>query len=313
MIEDNWTSAGGREADGDGEQAAEARHGVAAIDAIVEYRPLLFAIAYRMLGSVADAEDAVQDTFLRWHRVLAAGTDIASPKAWLTTTVTRRCLDELGSARVRREQYIGPWLPEPIVGGADPAERVADPDSLSMAFLVLLESLSAKERAVFLLHDVFGYEFAEIAAIVGESAVYCRQLAKRARAHVNERRPRFAAAAEEQERLTERFLRAVNDGDLGGLIATLADDVVVWADGGGKVNAARRPAGGGPDKVARYLLNIVSLAVGGTSFGLAAVNGEPGVVARLDGALTGAVTFDVADGAIRAIYIVVNPGKLRSA
>ncbi|HEU5431439.1 MAG TPA: RNA polymerase sigma-70 factor [Thermomicrobiales bacterium] len=289
--------------------------GATEADAIAAYRPLLFAIAYRMLGSVADAEDAVQDTWLRWHRALAGGVAIASPKAWLTTTITRRCLDELGSARVRREQYVGPWLPEPIVGvgGADPAETVADPDSLSMAFLVLLESLSAKERAVFLLHDVFGYEFTEIAAIVGESAAYCRQLAKRARAHVAERRPRFTPAAEERERLAERFLRAVNDGDLSGLIATLADDVVVWSDGGGKVNAARKPVAGGPDKVARYLLNIARLAAPGTAIRRAAVNGEPGLVTTLDGALSGAVTFDVANGSIRAIYIVVNPDKLHPA
>jgi RNA polymerase sigma-70 factor (ECF subfamily) len=266
-----------------------------------------------MLGSVADAEDAVQDTFLRWHRTLADGVAIASPKAWLTTTITRRCLDELGSARVRREQYIGPWLPEPIVGGGDPADTVADPDSLSMAFLVLLEALSAKERAVFLLHDVFGYEFADIAAIIGESAAYCRQLAKRARAHVTERRPRFAAAPDDRERLTERFLRAVKDGDLDGLVATLADDVTVWSDGGGKVNAARRPVDGGREKVGKYLLNIARLATPATAFRLAQVNGEPGLVTTLDGVLSGAVTFDIADGAIRAIYIVLNPDKLRAA
>jgi RNA polymerase sigma-70 factor (ECF subfamily) len=288
-------------------------NGATETDAVEEFRPLLFAIAYRMLGSVADAEDAVQDTWLRWHRALAGGTQIESPKAWLTTTITRRCLDELGSARVRREQYIGPWLPEPIVGDADPAERVADPDSLSMAFLVLLESLSAKERAVFLLHDVFGYEFTEIAAIVGESAAYCRQLAKRARAHVTERRPRFAAAEEDRERLTERFVRAVNEGDLTGLIETLADDVVVWSDGGGKVQAARRPVGGGREKVARFLLNIARLASPGTTIRSAIVNGEPGVVTTLHDALTGAVTFDVVNGAIHAIYIVVNPDKLRPA
>src|SRR5581483_4002001 len=182
-----------------------------------------------------------------------------------------------------------------------------------MAFLVLLESLLAKERAVFLLHDIFDYEFAEIAAIIGESAAYCRQLAKRARAHVAEHRPRFAAAPDDRERLARRFLRAVSDGDLSGLVATLADDVVVWSDGGGKVHAARRPVDGGREKVGKYLLNIARLAAPATTFRLAQVNGEPGLVTTVDGALTGAVTFDIADGAIRAIYIVVNPDKLRPA
>ena len=276
----------------------------------LEHRPLLFAIAYRMLGSVADAEDAVQETYLRWRRVKERDEEIRSPKAWLTTTISRVCLDQLGSARVKREQYIGPWLPEPLAGVTpDVAETVADFDSLSIAFLVLLESLSPKERAVFLLHDVFGYDFASIGDIVGESDAYCRQLAKRARAHMAERRPRFTADRAQQDRLTADFLRAVSEGDLPALIETLTDDVTVFSDGGGKVNAARKPVAG-RDKVARFLTNLVRIAPEGTSFRVEPVNGQPGIVTLIDGAVQNVVTFDFADSAIRAIYIVVNPDKL---
>src|SRR4051812_9609459 len=170
-------------------------------ESFLEHRSLLFAVAYRMLGSVADAEDAVQETYLRWRRAAERGDEIRSPKAWLTTAISRVCLDQLGSARVKREQYIGPWLPEPLAGvTADVAETVADFDSLSLAFLVLLESLSPKERAVFLLHDVFGYDFASIGEMVGETDEYCRQLAKRARRHMAERRPRFQADRAQRER-----------------------------------------------------------------------------------------------------------------
>ena len=283
------------------------------VDAVVEYRPLLFAIAYRMLGSAADAEDAVQETFLRWHRALGEGTVVQSPKAWLTTTITRLCLDELKSARARREEYVGPWLPEPLVPGAEPdvAETAALADSLSMAFLVLLETLTPKERAVFLLHDVFGYDYATIAGVVGESEAYCRQLAKRARAHVEARRPRFPASPEQQERLTERFLRAVTEGDLPTLIESLAEDVTVWSDGGGKVNAARKPVIG-RDKVVRFFLGLMRLAPEGTAFRLSRVNGQPGIVTYVEGRPHNVVTLDVADGVIRAVYVLVNPDKLRA-
>jgi len=276
----------------------------------LEHRSLLFSIAYRMLGSVADAEDAVQETYLRWRRAAARGEEIRSPKGWLTTTISRVCLDQLGSARVKREQYIGPWLPEPLTGAVpDVADTVADFDSLSLAFLVLLESLSPKERAVFLLHDVFGYDFASIGEIVGESDAYCRQLAKRARAHMAERRPRFTADRAQRERLTADFLRAVSEGDMPALIETLTDDVTVFSDGGGKVNAARKPVVG-RDKVALFLTNIVRLAPAGTSFRIEPINGEPGIVTLVDGAVRNVVTFDFADSAISAVYIVVNPDKL---
>ena len=283
------------------------------MDAIAEHRPLLFGIAYRMLGSTADAEDAVQETFLRWHRVLAEGTEVQSPKAWLAQTVTRICLDELKSARVRREQYVGPWLPEPLVAGAEPdvAEAAGLADTVSTAFLVLLETLTPKERAVFLLHDVFGYDYAAIAGIVGESEAYCRQLAKRARAHVEARRPRFTASPEQQERLTERFLHAVTEGDLPSLIDSLAKDVTVWSDGGGKVNAARKPVLG-REKVARFFLGLMRNAPDGLAFRVTRVNGQPGIVTYADGQPRNVVTLDVADDGIRAFYIVVNPDKLRS-
>jgi RNA polymerase sigma-70 factor (ECF subfamily) len=279
-------------------------------DPFLEHRSLLFAIAYRMLGSVADAEDAVQETYLRWSRTAKHGEEIRSPKAWLTTTLSRVCLDQLGSARVKREQYIGPWLPEPLAGVTpDVAETVADFDSLSLAFLVLLESLSPKERAVFLLHDVFGYDFASIGEIVGESDAYCRQLAKRARAHMAERRPRYTADRAQQERLTADFLRAVSEGDMPSLIETLTDDVTVFSDGGGKVNAARKPVVG-RGKVAKFLTNIVRLAPAGTSFRIEPINGQPGIVTLIDGAVQNVVTFEFADSAIRAVYVVVNPDKL---
>jgi len=280
-------------------------------DPFLDHRSLLFAIAYRMLGSVADAEDAIQETYLRWRRTTESGEEIRSPKAWLTTTISRVCLDQLGSARVKREQYIGPWLPEPLAGVTpDVAETVADFDSLSLAFLVLLESLSPKERAVFLLHDVFGYDFASIGEIVGERDAYCRQLAKRARAHIAERRPRFEPDRAQKERLTADFLRAVSEGDMPALIETLTHDVTVFSDGGGKVNAARKPVAG-RDKVALFLTNLARLAPPGTRFRIEPINGQSGIVTLIDGFVQNVVTFDFTDSAIRTIYIVVNPDKLR--
>jgi RNA polymerase sigma-70 factor, ECF subfamily len=280
------------------------------IDPFLDYRPLLFSIAYRMLGTVADAEDAVQETFLRWHRAQQGDEAIHNPKGWLTTTLSRVCLDQLGSARVKREQYIGPWLPEPLAGSSpDVAETAADFDSLSLAFMVLLESLSPKERAVFLLHDVFGYDFASVGEIVTETDAYCRQLAKRARARMQERRPRFTATPEHRERLTQDFLRAVSEGDMPGLISTLADDVTVYSDGGGKVTAARKPVIG-RDKVALFLTRIMEQAPEGTSVVFEEINGQPGLVTLFNGGVHNAITFDITDEGITAIYIIVNPDKL---
>ncbi len=277
----------------------------------LDHRPLLFSIAYRMLGSVSDAEDAVQETYLRWHRTRATAEEIRSPKAWLTTAISRICLDQLGSARAKREQYIGPWLPEPMAGvSPDIAETAADFESLSLAFLVLLESLSPKERAVFLLHDVFGYDYAAVGEIVDENDAYCRQLAKRARAHMTERRPRFEADPRHRERLTAQFLRAVSEGDMPALIATLTEDVTVYSDGGGKVTAARKPVIG-RDKVALFLTNLRRLAPSDTRFQVEAINGQPGIVTFVAGAVRNVVTFEFSQTGIRTIYIVVNPDKLR--
>ncbi len=210
-------------------------------DAIARYRPLLFSIAYRMTGSALDAEDLVQEAFLRWQGADRAA--VTDHKAYLTTVVTRLAIDHLRAARARREEYVGPWLPEPIATDGDGAvagldDQAALAESLSLAFLVLLESLTPVERAVFLLHDVFAYPFDEVARIVDKSAATCRQIAGRARRHVRERRPRFAPSPAEHADLTRRFVRACTDGDLDGLLTLLADDATAWADGGGKAPTA---------------------------------------------------------------------------
>jgi RNA polymerase sigma-70 factor, ECF subfamily len=274
------------------------------------YRPLLFSIAYRMLGSVMDAEDVVQDAYLRWQS--AADAAVESPKAYLSTIVTRLCLDHLRSARVQREEYVGPWLPEPLVTeqAPDVADTAALHESLSMAFLVLLESLTPVERAVFLLHDVFGYEFTEIAAIVGKSEANCRQLARRARGYVEARRPRFEPSTAQQDRLTRQFLRACTTGDLPGLVATLADDVTCWSDGGGKVAATRRPVRG-RDAVARLLVGIARKAPAGLDTRLTCVNGQPGFVSYLDGRPFAVLLLDIADARIQGVRLVINPDKLQ--
>ena len=275
-----------------------------------EYRPLLFGIAYRMLGSVMDAEDVVQDAFLRWQN--AAPAQVESPKAYLSTIVTRLCLDHLRSARVQREEYVGPWLPEPLVSeqAPDVAETAALHESLSMAFLVLLESLTPVERAIFLLHDVFGYDFAEIARIVGRSEANCRQLARRARGYVEARRPRFEPSAAQQDRLTHQFMRACTTGDLPALVATLADDITLWSDGGGKVAAARNPIHG-RDAVARLLISIARKAPAGLDTRFTRVNGQPGFVSYLEGRPFAVLLLDVVDERIRDVRLVLNPDKLR--
>ncbi|HEX8101692.1 MAG TPA: RNA polymerase sigma factor SigJ, partial [Solirubrobacteraceae bacterium] len=220
-----------------------------------ELRPAAFAIAYRMLGSVSEAEDVVQEGFLRLHRARAAGEQIQSPRAFLSTVVSRLALDHLRSARVRRETYVGEWLPEPLLAGDDddPARRAEVADSLSLAFLVLLESLSPEQRAAFLLRDVFDEPYDRIAEIVGTSEPNARQLAARARRHVAERRPRFEASRERRETLAGRFFAAAEEGDLAGLEALLAQDVVLHGDGGGKAPALAR-AVHGRARVARTLL-----------------------------------------------------------
>ena len=275
-----------------------------------EYRRLLFAIAYRMLGSVMDAEDAVQETFLRWQQV--AKDTVVSPKAYLTTTVTRLCIDHLRSARVRREEYVGPWLPEPILAEpeTDAEGRIALDESLSLAFLMLLERLDPIERAVFLLRDVFDYEYREIAEIVGKSEANCRQIVHRARQHVASERRRFAYRPAEGERLTSEFVQACTTGDLQPLLSILTDDVIAWTDGGAGVRAARRPIFGA-DRVSRFLVGVVGQLGTGLDSHFAWVNGEPGFVNTLDGQVHSVVALEIVDGRIAGIRAVMNPDKLR--
>jgi RNA polymerase sigma-70 factor (TIGR02957 family) len=280
-----------------------------------ELRPGAFAIAYRMLGSVSEAEDVVQEALLRLHRAQSEGERIESPRAYVSTIVTRLGIDQLRSARRQRETYVGEWLPEPLLtsDAEDPARQAETADSLSMAFLVLLESLSPEQRAVFLLREVFDYPYDEIARIVGKSEANARQLAVRARRHVDERRPRFEASREQRERLADRFFAAVGDGEVEALEAMLAEDVVLHGDGGGKVPALAR-ALYGARRVARTLANWARQAdrIGGASLRRAEVNGQPGVViADADGRLISVMTLEIADGRVQGVRSVVNPDKLR--
>jgi RNA polymerase sigma-70 factor (ECF subfamily) len=279
-----------------------------------ELRPVAFGIAYRMLGSVSEAEDIVQEALLRVHRALEGGEEIASPRAFVATVTTRLAINELRSARVRREQYVGEWLPEPIItdGDDDPARHAETADSLSLALLALLESLSPEQRAVLLLHDVFGYGYPEIAGIVGKSEDNTRQLATRARHHVEEGRPRFHTTREERDELTRRFFAAAEHGDLAGLEAMLAHDVKLTGDGGGKVPALARSLRG-RSRVAHAVVNWVSRVgrLPGVSLRPVEVNGGPGALfLDADERLIGVCALDVADGQITSISGIVNPDKL---
>jgi RNA polymerase sigma-70 factor (ECF subfamily) len=279
-----------------------------------ELRPVAFAIAYRMLGSVSEAEDVVQEALLRVHQALDAGEQIASPRAFVATVTTRLAINELRSARARRERYVGEWLPEPIItdGEDDPARHAETADSLSLAMLALLERLSPEQRAVLLLHDVFDYDHAQIAEIVGKSQDNVRQLATRARRHVEQRRPRFQTTREQQEELARRFFQAAEQGDLAGLEALLAHDVELTGDGGGKVPALARRLRG-RNRVARTLINWLRLIarLPGVSLRAVEVNGGPGAV-LLDGQqrLISVWALDVAGGQITSINAIVNPDKL---
>ena len=284
-------------------------------DPFEELRPKAFAIAYRMLGSVAEAEDVVQEAFLRLHRELESGERIESIEAYLVTVVTRLAIDELRSARARRERYVGEWLPEPVLTPEedDPAAQAELAESLSVAFLVLLESLSPEQRAVFLLREVFDYPYDRIAGIVGKSEPAARQLAVRARRRVGERRPRFETTREQRDRLAGRFFAAIEEGDLEGLETLLADDVVLHGDGGGKAPAIAR-ALEGRARVARTLTawSRAAARFGGVSIRRTAVNGEPGaVVLDPDGKLINVVVLEIGAGEIRGVNSLVNPDKLR--
>jgi RNA polymerase sigma-70 factor (TIGR02957 family) len=275
-------------------------------------RPLLLSIAYRMLGSFGDAEDVVQEAFLRLHRETVEGREVDSIKAFLTTVTTRLAIDQLRSARRQRETYVGPWLPEPVVDEyVDLADSAALSDSLSTAFLLVLERLSPDQRAVFLLHDVFGYSYEEVASIMAKSQSACRQIAVRARRQLEEDRPRFDTSPRERDELARRFFAACQDGQLDGLVAMLAPDATFTGDGGGKGKGLRRPVFGA-DRVGRVLLG---------SFGKMArfrvttepvhVGGHPGLrMSDADGRTVGIWSLLITDGVVVAIHGVVNPDKL---
>jgi RNA polymerase sigma-70 factor (TIGR02957 family) len=282
--------------------------------AFEDCRGLLFSVAYRMLGTVADAEDIVQDAWLRWSGADRSGVE--DPRAYLVRIVTNTAIDRLRSARARRESYVGPWLPEPVLTSPDVAEDVELAESVSLAMLVVLETLSPLERAVFVLREVFGFSHAEIAASLDRSEASVRQVARRARQHVAERRSRFSPDRAEQRRVTEEFLSATVTGDLERLLAVLAPDVVLVSDGGGKRTAARRPLVGA-EQVARFLMAIGQrpydgVAVEDMTIEVTDVNGVPGVVIRGGGGVLVAMAAGVADGRVQALHLVANPDKLRA-
>ena len=280
-----------------------------------DLRPLMHSIAYRMTGSVAEAEDLVQEAFLRLELARRDGHEPDHPRAWLSTVTTRLAIDHLRSARARRERYVGPWLPEPLLADPEPgADQHAElADSLSQAFLVVLETLSPVERAVFLLRDVFGYEYAEIAGIVGKAEANVRQLASRARRHVAERRPRFEPDARRRDELFARFRAACEAGDVAALEAMLAEDVTIYADGGGRIVAARRPIHGRA-RVARVMVKLTSSvrrAPGPYDPRRVLVNGQPGrALVLADGSVADVLAVDIGEHGIEAIRIVRNPDKL---
>ncbi len=282
-------------------------------DVYAALRPLLLSIAYEMVGSIGEAEDIVQEAFLRFHREIATGTQIESPKAWLSTVTTRLAINHVRSARVRRETYVGTWLPEPLLTDAEPdaARHVEIADALSMAFLVLLERLGPVERAVFLLRDVFDFGFDEIADIVGKSEDNCRQIAVRARRRVQDRKPRFEASRKRREELARRFFEAVGAGKTDALVDLLAADVVLYTDGGGKDPAFPQPIYG-QERVIRLFGNYRPEALGAVEQRPAEINGQPGVVFfDAESRAVGVIALDVSGGQVVAVRTITNPEKLR--
>ena len=274
-----------------------------------EQRPRLTRLAYQMTGSMTEAEDIVQDAYLRWET--ADRAEIRSPGAWLTTVVSRLCLDAHKAEQVRRTRYVGPWLPEPVLteSGHNPFDEVELADSLSMALLQLLERLSPSERAAFVLREAFDYTYAEIGQILGKQPPACRQLVRRARQQMTRDRPRFEPDREEHAELLERFVTASRTGRVEPLLEVLADDVTLWSDGGGRVLAARN-AISGADKVARFLVGVSDKQPEGQTYELHEVNGLPAIVGYLGGHPRFTTSFDARDGRIQGIHIVMNPDKL---
>ncbi|HEY7122393.1 MAG TPA: RNA polymerase sigma-70 factor [Ktedonobacterales bacterium] len=277
------------------------------------YRSYLFAIAYRMLGSAMDAEDMVQETYLRYQAT--PPENIRSLKAFLTTILTRLCMDQLQLARRQREQYVGPWLPEPLLTGPaaepdDPAERVEVDESISFAFLLLLEELQPIERAVFLLREVFDYEYPEIAAFLGKSEVACRQWFSRAKKHLADHRPRFPTSLETHRQLLTSFFQAVQDGDMAPLMDVLAEDVTLWADGGGNVKGAALNPIVGRNEVIRYGMGTRRFLPEGYRLEVSEVNGQPAVIVRAGGHAFLLFTIEVEAGRIQTVRVIGNPEKL---
>ena len=280
------------------------------VEIFEQHRSLLFSIAYRMLGTVADAEDMLQETFIRWQKT--ADVEIQSPRAFLVTIISRLCIKHLQLARVQREEYLGPWLPEPLLTGpaADPSAASAIDESLSIGFLVLLERLTPVERAVFLLREVFDYDYEEVARITGLNETNCRQILRRARQHVKDGRPRFTASTKEAQEILRRFLKASMNGDMEGLVSLLSNDIVLYADGGGKARALPGPIHG-PQEVAEVFVALRKFTSANVVMRLMQVNGQPGCISYLDGQANTVLTVNVVDGKIRNIFIVRNPEKLR--
>ncbi|MFL5663422.1 MAG: RNA polymerase sigma-70 factor [Ktedonobacteraceae bacterium] len=283
------------------------------MESFESYRPYLFAIAYRMLGSAMDAEDMVQETYIRYQN--AKPETIHSLKAYLTTILTRLCMDQLQLARRKRELYVGPWLPEPILtteapATSDPEKRVDTEESISLAFLVLLEELQPFERAVFLLREVFAYEFAEIAPILGKSEAACRRSFSRAKLHLRAHRPRFPASPQIHRQLLSGYFEAVQTGEMAPLTNLLSENVILWADGGGKIKqAALRPIRG-REAVARFSLGTKRFWPENARVELEEVNGQAALIIRAGGQVFSVLTIDVEEGQIQAIRIIANPEKL---
>ncbi|WP_406343419.1 RNA polymerase sigma-70 factor [Streptomyces sp. NBC_00648] len=274
------------------------------------HRPRLFSLAYRMLGSAAEAEDTVQDAYLRWHGVEPG--QVAAPGPWLAKVVTNLCLNRLTSARAQREKYLGPWLPEPVgtdAGALGPMETAEQRDAVSFAVLTMMEQLSAPERAAVVLRDAFDYSHRDIAGVLDSSEANARQLYRRAKQRLAEGRPRFTTSREQDSELLARFLAAAAEGAMAQLEQLLSDQVVAWSDGGGKVSAARRPVVG-RDNVAHFLVGLFSRWVSGAQIGFAEANGVPVVVSWEDGELTALGALELGEGGITGIRIIRNPDKL---
>jgi RNA polymerase sigma-70 factor (ECF subfamily) len=275
-----------------------------------QYRSYLFSIAYRMLGSVMDAEDMVQETFLRWQK--ADADRVHSTKHYLSKTVVNLSIDHLRTVQTEREAYPGMWLPEPIINSQPQAmiESLMQSESVSTAFLMLLETLTPLERAVYLLRYVFDYEHAEIAAIVNKSEANCRQIAHRAHDNISQKRPRFPVSAEEHEHITRQFIEMCANGDVAGLIALLADEAILYSDGGGKVKAAMRPVFGA-EKIARFVFGVLRTSLPNLRFDVRSVNGRTGIVLYIEGRLEQVMTFSIGDHRIQGMFVARNPDKLR--